>query len=216
MVKILAKGDSHRLSGASLMKRGKIGAGWDVQAGQLPNNPKTGKPFDIDLDLAVVTRDKAGVALAACYYDASALKVDNYLEHSGDNRSGAGEGDDETITVSFDNVPTDVEFIDIIVQIDQNHELIAAGTQPVFGLVEGGFVRFVNADNDIETVRLELDKVTASAAGFKAVAVWFARLRRDGPTWIVESKLDYNANLFKPSDPASDIPLQGFCDQTLP
>ena len=71
----------------------------------------------------------------------------------GDNRTGAGEGDDEVIKVNLKQVPTDVSKITIVVTI---HE--AEQRQQNFGQVQNAFVRVVNPENQEEVVRYDLDR----------------------------------------------------------
>ena len=69
----------------------------------------------------------------------------------GDNRTGAGEGDDELIKVNLRQVPPDVNKIAIVVTI---HE--AEQRQQNFGQVQNAFVRVVDAKDQKEVVRYDL------------------------------------------------------------
>lgn len=71
--------------------------------------------------------------------------------HSGDNRTGQGEGDDEVIDVNLAKVPADVERISFSVTIDQ-----ADLRGQNFGQVSNAYIRVVNKENGEELIRYDL------------------------------------------------------------
>lgn len=71
--------------------------------------------------------------------------------HTGDNKTGAGDGDDEAIKIDLAKVPSAVQRIAITVTI---HD--AEARRQNFGQVSDAFMRIVNLDNDIEIVRFDL------------------------------------------------------------
>jgi tellurium resistance protein TerD len=73
------------------------------------------------------------------------------VQHTGDNLTGLGDGDDEVIKINLQKVPTDVHKIVITVTI---HE--AAGRHQNFGQVQNAFIRVVNAQNEKEVIRYDL------------------------------------------------------------
>ena len=93
---------------------------------------------------------------------------------SGDNRSGDGEGDDETIIIDLESVPSTVHAIDFIVNIFE-----AQTRRQTFGMVSNSYIRLLNHDkNDNEMCRFRLKDDYGSST-----AVVFARLKRDGSEW---------------------------------
>ena len=79
--------------------------------------------------------------------------ADGSVEHAGDNRTGAGDGDDEVIMVQLDRVPDDVAKIAVAVTI---HDAEARGQN--FGQVSQAFIRCVNADTNEEVARFDLSE----------------------------------------------------------
>ena len=71
--------------------------------------------------------------------------------HTGDNKTGAGDGDDEAIKIDLAKVPDDIKRIAITVTIYD-----AESRRQNFGQVSDAFMRIVNLDNDIEIVRFDL------------------------------------------------------------
>ena len=71
--------------------------------------------------------------------------------HSGDNRTGAGDGDDESAFIRFAKIPENVEILVIAVTI---YDAKANGQN--FGLVDNAFIRMVNAENNEEVLRYDL------------------------------------------------------------
>ena len=99
----LTKGGNVSLTKEALtMKTAMVGLGWDARA-------TDGAAFD--LDASVFTVGESGKVLN----DASFIFFNNKtsacgsVEHQGDNLTGAGEGDDEQVKVTFDKVPADVK-----------------------------------------------------------------------------------------------------------
>lgn len=95
------------------------------------------------------------------------------VEHSGDNRTGAGEGDDETVTVELDKVPADVDKIAICVTI---HDAEARNQN--FGMVNKAYIRCVNAAGNTEVARYDL-----SEDGSTETALVFGEIYRNGSDW---------------------------------
>ncbi|KEH86755.1 chemical-damaging agent resistance protein C [Clostridium novyi A str. 4540] len=144
----LSKGQKINLSKeAPGLKETIIGLGWDTK--QFDGG------FDFDLDASAflvgangrVNRDEDFV-----FY--------NNLEHSsgsvihtGDNRTGEGDGDDESIVIDFSKVPESIEKIAIAVTIYD-----AEGRRQNFGQVSNAFVRLVNKENGEEILRYDLSE----------------------------------------------------------
>lgn len=122
-----------------------IGLGWDT------NKYSGGKDFD--LDASAFLADGSGKVqndLEFIFYNN--LKSPNgAVEHTGDNRTGEGDGDDEQMIIDFSLLPSHVEKIGITVTIHDSD-----GRHQNFGQVSNAFVRVVNADNSEEVLRYDL------------------------------------------------------------
>lgn len=121
-----------------------IGLGWDERA-------TSGAEFDLDASVFLLNNmGKVRGDHDFIFYNQ--LKSDNgAVEHTGDNRSGAGDGDDEVIKVNLSQVPADIEKIAVTVTI---HEAQARNQN--FGQVSNAFIRVVNEDTGAEVVRFDL------------------------------------------------------------
>ena len=143
-----------------------IGLGWDTRA-------TDGAAFD--LDGAIFLLNAAGkVRSDADFVFYNNLKsTDGSVAHSGDNTTGAGEGDDETVTIELANVPADVDKVAICVTI---HD--ADTRKQNFGQVSKAFVRCVNANGNTEIARYDL-----SEDGSTEAAMVFGEVYRAGAEW---------------------------------
>lgn len=121
-----------------------IGLGWDERA-------TSGSEFDLDASVFLLNNTgKVRGDHDFIFYNQ--LKSDNgAVEHTGDNRSGAGDGDDEVIKVNLSQVPADIEKIAVTVTI---HDAQARNQN--FGQVSNAFIRVVNEETGAEVVRFDL------------------------------------------------------------
>ena len=73
------------------------------------------------------------------------------VTHLGDNRTGAGDGDDEQIMVELPKVPANISRIAFTVTIYD-----AESRRQNFGQVSNAFIRLVNAETNEELIRYDL------------------------------------------------------------
>ena len=143
-----------------------IGLGWDVRA-------TDGADFDLD-GSAFLLSASGKVRSDADFVFYNQSKSDNgAVEHTGDNRTGAGDGDDEAIIINLPAVPADVEKIAITVTI---HD--ADARRQNFGQVSSAFIRCVNADTNVEIARFDLSE---DASG--ETAMIFGEVYRHNGEW---------------------------------
>ena len=144
----------------------KVGLGWDIRA-------TDGAAFD--LDGAVFLLNAAGkVRSDADFIFYNNLKsTDGSVVHSGDNTTGAGEGDDEFVTVDLAKVPADIDKVVLAVTI---HD--AEARRQNFGMVGKAFIRCVNNANGQEVARYDL-----SEDGSTEAAMIFGEVYRNGADW---------------------------------
>lgn len=120
-----------------------IGLGWDT------NRYDGGQPFDLDASAFLcgangkVTKDTDFV-----FYN---NKVMPGVEHMGDNRTGDGDGDDETINIDLDSIPAEISEVNITVTIDQYLE-----REQNFGMVENSYVRVYDRVTGAELIKYDL------------------------------------------------------------
>ena len=123
-----------------------IGLGWDVRA-------TDGTAFDLDGSAFLLNASGKVRSDADFIFYNQSKSADGSVEHTGDNRTGEGEGDDEQIIVDLTKVPADVEKIAISVTI---HDAEARNQN--FGQISSAFIRCVNADGNTEIARFDLSE----------------------------------------------------------
>ena len=123
-----------------------IGLGWDARA-------TDGAGFDLDASGFMLTTEGKVRSDADFIFFNQPASADGSVKHLGVNTTGAGDGDDEQITVDLTKVPADVDKIAIAVTI---HD--AEVRKQSFGMVSQAFVRVVNASDNAEIVRYDLSE----------------------------------------------------------
>lgn len=143
-----------------------VGLGWDARS-------TDGQDFDLDASAFLLKADGKVRADSDFIFYNQLKSTDGSVEHTGDNRTGEGDGDDEAIKIDLSKVPADVDKIAITVTI---HE--ADGRRQNFGQVRNAFIRLVNQDNNNEVVRYDLAEDASTET-----AMIFAELYRNGAEW---------------------------------
>lgn len=163
----LTKGGNVSLSKASPgLNKIKVGLGWDVRV-------TDGADYDLDAS-AFLLSESGKVRSTADFIFYNQLKTaDGSVTHTGDNRTGAGEGDDEEILVSLNSVASDVNKIVFVVTI---HD--AEANNQNFGQISTAFIRIVNNDNNEEIARFDLSEDASTNT-----AMIFGELYRHGGEW---------------------------------
>ena len=143
----LSKGGNVSLSKAAPgLKRIIVGLGWDTRASD-------GTDFDLDAT-AFVCNATGKVRTDSDFIFYNNLKTpEGSVEHTGDNRTGAGDGDDEAIKMDLEKIPADVQKVVFCVTI---HE--ATARKQNFGMVNNAFVRVVNQEGGAELARYDLSE----------------------------------------------------------
>jgi tellurium resistance protein TerD len=128
------------------LKNIAAGLGWDARA-------TDGNEFDLDASAFLVKADGKVRSDSDFIFYNQTKSTCGSIEHAGDNRTGAGDGDDETIHVSLDKIPADIQKVVITVTI---HD--ADARKQNFGQVSNAFIRIVNRDNNQEVARYDLSE----------------------------------------------------------
>jgi tellurium resistance protein TerD len=124
-----------------------VGLGWDIKS------VDTGVDFDLDASVFLLGSNDKLISDKHFVFFNNLTSPDaaKAIEHTGDNLTGAGDGDDEIIKVKLTQVPAEVEKIVITVTIHEAQE-----RKQNFGQVQNAFVRIVNLQNEQEVVRYDL------------------------------------------------------------
>ncbi|MCD2469288.1 MULTISPECIES: TerD family protein [unclassified Streptomyces] len=143
-----------------------VGLGWDVRT-------TTGNDYDLDAS-ALLLNDTGKVASDRHFVFYNNLtSPDGSVEHTGDNLTGEGDGDDEAIKVDLAAVPADITKISFPVSI---HDADNRGQS--FGQVRNAFIRVVNQAGGVELARYDLSEDAATET-----AMIFGELYRHGTEW---------------------------------
>ncbi len=142
----LAKGGKVNLSKENPgLSKILVGLGWDIK------RYDGGDAFDLDASAFLLgANGKVPSDDEFIFYNQPKHKSGS-IEYMGDNRTGAGEGDDEQIKVDLSAVPADIQKIDFTVTI---HE--AEARKQNFGQVENAYIRVVDEANNKEILKYDL------------------------------------------------------------
>lgn len=141
-----------------------MGLGWDVAKKKgFFGGAKDGDP--VDLDASCLMFDAAGNLIDTVWFGQLRSK-DGSILHTGDNRTGAGDGDDEVINVRLNEVPANIQTLVFTVN---------SFTGQNFSTIENAFCRIVNMANNAELARFNL-----SNAGSHTAQVMSKLFRKDG------------------------------------
>ncbi len=124
-----------------------IGLGWDT------NSSTTGASFDLDASIFVLGENKKLLSDKHFIFYNNLKTPDGSVEHTGDNLTGDGDGDDEQIKVDLSIIDPNAFEICIVVTI---HE--AENRKQNFGQVRNSFVRVFDANTNTDIVKYELEE----------------------------------------------------------
>jgi tellurium resistance protein TerD len=163
----LSKGSNVSLSKeAPGLTKALVGLGWDLRA-------TDGAAFDLDASAFITGADgKVRSERDFIFYN-NLRSADGSIEHTGDNLTGVGEGDDESIKVNLGQIPADISKIVFAVTI---HD--AEARRQNFGMVANAFVRVVNQEDNKEIARYDLSEDASTET-----AMIFAEIYRNGGEW---------------------------------
>jgi tellurium resistance protein TerD len=143
-----------------------IGLGWDERS-------TDGTGFDLDASAFLLTATGKVRGDADFIFYNQLKSTDGSVEHTGDNRTGQGDGDDESMKVDLSKVPTEVTKVAFTVTI---HD--AEARRQNFGQVANAFIRVVNDVTGTEIVRYDLAEDYSTET-----AMVFGELYRNNEEW---------------------------------
>ena len=165
----LSKGGNVSLTkeaGAAGLSAVTVGLGWDVRT-------TTGTDFDLDASAIAAKADGKVVSDQHFVFYGNLATPDSTIQHTGDNLTGEGEGDDESIKVNLAGLPADVDKVAFPVSIYD-----AEARSQSFGEVRNAFIRVVNDANGTELARYDLTEDASTET-----AMVFGELYRNGAEW---------------------------------
>jgi tellurium resistance protein TerD len=143
-----------------------VGLGWDVRT-------TTGTDFDLDASAILVKSDGKVLSDQHFVFFNNLQSPEGAVIHTGDNRTGAGEGDDEAIKIDLQKVPAEVDKVVFVVSIYD-----ADSRSQNFGQVRNAFIRVVNEANGQELARYDLSEDASTET-----AMVFGEVYRGGADW---------------------------------
>lgn len=148
-----------------------IGLGWDT------NSSSTGVDFDLDASVFILGENKKVLSDSHFIFYNNLKSPDGSVEHTGDNLTGDGDGDDEQIKIDLTKIDPSVKEICIVVTI---HD--AEARKQNFGQVRNSFIRIVDDSNNTELVKYELEEDFSIET-----AVEFGRIYNKDGQWKFEA-----------------------------
>ncbi len=143
-----------------------VGLGWDART-------TTGTDFDLDASALMVGTSGKILSDAHFIFFNNLTSPDGSVEHTGDNLTGEGEGDDEVIKVNLAGVPAEADKIVVTVSIYD-----AEARSQSFGQVRNAYIRVVNQADNNEITRYDLTEDASTET-----AMIFGELYRNGADW---------------------------------
>jgi tellurium resistance protein TerD len=143
-----------------------VGLGWD---------PRTTSGADFDLDASALMLGTSGKILSDAHFIFfnNLTSPDGSVEHTGDNLTGGGDGDDEQIKVNLATVPAECDKITFPVSIYD-----AETRAQNFGQVRNAFIRIINQADNAELARYDLSEDASNET-----AMIFGELYRNSGEW---------------------------------
>lgn len=163
----LTKGGNVSLSKeAPGLKTVRVGLGWDTRV-------TDGSAFDLDASAFVLNEGGKVRSDGDFVFYNNLNGAGGTVVHQGDNLTGQGDGDDEVVIVSLDQLPADIAKVSFAVTI---HD--AEARRQNFGMVSNAFIRVVNNDGGTEIARYDLSEDASTET-----AMIFGELYRHGAEW---------------------------------
>jgi tellurium resistance protein TerD len=148
-----------------------VGLGWDA------NSSSTGVDFDLDASVFILGENKKCLSDDYFVFYNNLKSPDGAVEHTGDNLTGAGDCDDESIKVDLTKINPNAAEICIVVTIHKAEE-----RRQNFGQVRNSFVRIYNPDINEELLKYELEEDFSVET-----SVEFGRIYKRNGEWKFEA-----------------------------
>lgn len=148
-----------------------VGLGWDT------NSSSTGTAFDLDASVFILGENKKMLSDAHFVFYNNLKSPDGAVEHTGDNLTGDGDGDDESIKVDLSKIDSAASEICIVVTINE-----AVARNQNFGQVKNAFIRIFDTNTQEVILMFELDEDFSIET-----AVEFGRIYKRNGEWKFEA-----------------------------
>jgi len=147
-----------------------VGLGWDARV-------TDGSAFDLDASVFICGEDGKVRSDADFVFYNNKTGADGAVEHTGDNTTGEGDGDDEQVKIDLSKVPADVKKLVFAVTI---HEAESRGQN--FGQVSNAYMRVENQQGGAELAKYDLSEDASTET-----AMIFGEIYRHGDEWKMKA-----------------------------
>ncbi|MGD9731830.1 MAG: TerD family protein [Desulfamplus sp.] len=127
----------------------QIGLGWDARV-------TDGAQYDLDASVFLLNSSGKVRGDSDFIFYNNLKGVNGAVEHMGDNLTGAGEGDDEVVTIDLKKLESDAPDVEKLAFVVTIHD--AENRKQNFGQINNAFIRIVNQDDNKEIVRYDLSE----------------------------------------------------------
>lgn len=148
-----------------------IGLGWDTNA------TSTGASFDLDASVFILGENRKLLSDQHFVFYNNLKSPDGGVEHTGDNLTGDGDGDDEQIKVDLSKIDPKASEICVVVTIHDGET-----RKQNFGQVRNSFVRVFDPSNNADILKYELEEDFSIET-----AVEFGRIYKKDGKWKFEA-----------------------------
>lgn len=122
-----------------------VGMGWDT------NETDSGQAFDLDASAFMLNAAGKTLSEGHIIFYGNLKSPEGCVEHAGDNLTGAGDGDDESIKIDLSKLPAGCEKITFVVTIHEGES-----RRQNFGQVRNAFVRVYDPTTNEEILKYDL------------------------------------------------------------
>lgn len=166
---IVKMGDDINISAKDpTMRHITVGMGWDL-------NAFDADALDLDMSVFMLNKNNATREDGDFVFYNNLKAYNGGVTHNGDSRTGAGDGDDESVTIHLEMVPFDILRIAFVLSVYKGYE-----KEQSVGMVRNAYIRIMNTETRHEILRFPLTEVLKDR---KETGVLVASLNREGPKW---------------------------------
>lgn len=158
-------------AGSGGLKRIALGVGWDMAKAKGFFAKLTGGAETIDLDASCIAFDGQGVVVDTVWFR-KLVSDDGSIRHSGDNLTGEGDGDDESIAIDLERLSPSIETLVLTVTSFRGQ---------TFDKVANAFGRIVDLGSNRELARYDI----SDTGGHTGLIL--ASLKRTGGEWVFKA-----------------------------
>ncbi len=155
-----------------------IAVGWDAKT-------FGGEDVDVDVSLFLLNSNDKTRENGDFVFYGNMSACEGAVRHEGDNRTGAGSGDDETILLNLQGVPFDISRLVFVYSIYKGAE-----KDQNLAMVKNAYIRIINSSNDHEILRFDLDE---HFEGVDDTAALVGSINREGPKWHFTPLMEFEA-----------------------